>query len=63
VPATAVGAELAMTSFRPHGDGPFPRLVLSHGNAPPVEANRTRGRYHPLEPVRRASELLSLVSE
>jgi dienelactone hydrolase len=41
-----------VTSFRPRGNGPFPWIVLSHGSAPTVEANRAMGRYRPLNPVR-----------
>ncbi len=52
VPVAAVGAQIVVPSFRPRGDGPFPWLVLSHGTAPTLEANRKLGRYRPLEPVR-----------
>jgi len=51
VPVTA-GAKIVVTSFRPRGKGPFPWIVLSHGSATTVEANRAMGRYRPLEPTR-----------
>jgi dienelactone hydrolase len=52
VPVAAAGASIVVTSFRPGGDGPFPWLVLSHGTATTLEANRAIGRYRPLNPVR-----------
>lgn len=52
VPVPGTGASIVVTSFRPIGNGPFPWLVLSHGTATTVEANRKIGRYRPLEPVR-----------
>lgn len=52
VPVPAVGASIVVTSFKPHGDGPFPWLMLSHGTATTAEANRAIGRYRPLNPVR-----------
>jgi dienelactone hydrolase len=52
VPVAAAGAQIVVTSFRPRGDGPFPWLVLSHGTAPTLEANRKMRRYRPLAPVR-----------
>ena len=52
VPVAAAGANIVVTSFRPGGDGPFPWLVLSHGTATTLEANRAIGRYRPLNPVR-----------
>src|SRR6185503_19210446 len=48
----AAGASIVVTSFRPGGRGPFPWIVLSHGSAPTVAANRAMGRYQPLNPVR-----------
>ena len=53
VPVAAAGAQIVVTSFRPRGDGPFPWLVLSHGTAPTLEANRKMRRYRPLAPVPR----------
>ena len=52
VPVPAAGASIVVTSFRPAGAGPFPWLVLSHGTATTLEANLTKGRYRPLNPVR-----------
>ena len=52
VPVAAAGTTIVVTSFRPRGDGPFPWLVLSHGTATTLEANLTKGRYRPLNPVR-----------
>lgn len=52
VTVAAAGANIVVTSFRPDGKGPFPWIVLSHGTAPNVEANRALGRYRPLNPVR-----------
>ena len=52
VPVAAADASIVVTSFRPPGNGPFPWLVLSHGTATTVEANRAMGRYRPLTPVR-----------
>lgn len=52
VPVPAAGVSIVVTSFRPHGNGPFPWLVVSHGTATTLEANRRIGRYRPLEPVR-----------
>src|SRR6516165_1877750 len=51
VPVAAAGANIVVTSFRPRGNGPFPWLVLSHGAATTLEANRAMGRYRPLHPV------------
>ena len=44
VPVAAAGASIVVTSFRPRGEGPFPWIVLSHGTATTVQANRTIGR-------------------
>jgi dienelactone hydrolase len=44
VPVAAAGASIVVTSFRPHGDGPFPWIVHSHGTAGTVEENRAIGR-------------------
>lgn len=52
VPVAAAQASIVVTSFRPRGDGPFPWIVLSHGTATTLEANRAIGRYRPLSPVR-----------
>ena len=52
VPVPAAGATIVVTSFRPRGNGPFPWIVLSHGTATTLEANRAIGRYRPLRPVR-----------
>lgn len=52
VPVAAAGASIVVTSFRPRGDGPFPWIVLSHGTAGTVEANRAIGRYRNLGLVR-----------
>jgi dienelactone hydrolase len=52
VPVAAASASIVVTSFRPPGDGPFPWIVLSHGTATTLEANRAIGRYRPLSPVR-----------
>jgi len=52
VSVAAAGANIVVTSFRPGGNGPFPWLVLSHGTATTVEANRAMGRYRPLNSVR-----------
>ena len=35
VPVAAAGASIVVTSFRPHGAGPFRWIVLSHGTATP----------------------------
>jgi len=51
VPVTAANASIVVTTFRPHGAGPFPWILLSHGTAPTVEANRKMGRYRPLPAV------------
>jgi dienelactone hydrolase len=48
VPVSAAGATIVVTSYRPPGPGPFPWIVLSHGTATTLEANRGIGRYrHP----------------
>jgi dienelactone hydrolase len=52
VPVPATGTAIVVTSYRPRGDGPFPWLILSHGTATTLEANRAIGRYRPLNPVR-----------
>jgi dienelactone hydrolase len=52
VPVAAARASIVVTSFRPRGDGPFPWIVLSHGSAPTVAANRAMDRYRPLVPAR-----------
>ena len=52
VPVAAAGAGIVVTSFRPRGDGPFPWIVLSHGTAGTVEANRAIGRYRNLSLAR-----------
>lgn len=52
VPVAAANARIIVTSFRPPGDGPFPWIVLSHGTATTLEANRKIGRYRPLPPIR-----------
>lgn len=52
VPVASVGESIVVTSFRPRGEGPFPWIVLSHGTATTLEANRALGRYRPLNPVR-----------
>lgn len=52
VPVAAAGASIVVTSFRPRGDGPFPWIVLSHGTAGTVEANRAIGRYRNLSLAR-----------
>src|SRR5262245_27357230 len=51
---TVTGTEgvMVVTTFRPRGAGPFPWLVLSHGSAPAVAANRAMGRYRPLNAAR-----------
>jgi len=48
VPIPAAGANIVVTSFRPPGEGPFPWIVLSHGTAVTLEANRAIGRYRNL---------------
>src|SRR6266536_158952 len=45
VPVSAAGASIVATSFRPDGQGPFPWIVLSHGTATTLQANRAIGRY------------------
>ena len=45
VPVSAAGASIVATSFRPDGKGPFPWIVLSHGTATTLQANRAIGRY------------------
>jgi len=52
VPVSAAGASIVVTSFRPRGAGPLPWIILSHGTATTLEANRALGRYRPLGPVR-----------
>ena len=52
VPVTAARVNIVVTSFRPHGEGPFPWIVLSHGTATTAEANRAIDRYRPLPAVR-----------
>lgn len=52
VPVASAGESIVVTSFRPPGEGPFPWIVLSHGTATTLEANRALGRYRPLNPVR-----------
>jgi dienelactone hydrolase len=52
VPVPGASASIVVTSFRPRGNGPFPWIVLSHGSASSVEANRAMGRYRPMNPVR-----------
>jgi hypothetical protein len=52
LPVPGTNASIVVTSFRPQGSGPFPWLVLSHGTATTLEANRAIGRYRPLIPVR-----------
>jgi len=52
VPVAKAGASIMVTSFRPHGEGPFPWLVLSHGTAPSLAANLSMRRYRPMSPVR-----------
>lgn len=52
VPVASAGESIVVTSFRPPGEGPFPWIVLSHGTATTIEANRALGRYRPLNPVR-----------
>src|SRR5437016_626782 len=54
VPLAIDGAEIALTAtiFRPDGAGPFPLIVLSHGN-PVRAADRTRvGRYRKIAQIR-----------
>ena len=44
--------QLTATIFRPSGNGPFPLIVLSHGN-PPNAANRPKiGRYRLIPQIR-----------
>ena len=45
------GTSIVMTSFRPLGKGPYPWIILSHGTAVTIEANRALGRYRPLHPI------------
>ena len=52
VPIPSEAASIVVTSYRPHGNGPFPWIVLSHGTATTLDANRAKGRYRPLYPVR-----------
>lgn len=55
VPAVGVqevDRQIVATVFRPDGSGPFPLLVLSHGN-PPVAADRQKmGRALQMTPIR-----------
>jgi dienelactone hydrolase len=51
VPVPAAGATIVVTAFRPRGPGPFPWILLSHGTATTLEANRAMGRYRPLPPI------------
>jgi dienelactone hydrolase len=51
VPVAGTDASIVVTSFRPRGNGPFPWLVLSHGTATTVEANRKMARYRPMAPI------------
>ena len=46
------GAPIVMTSYRPRGEGPFPWIVLSHGTATTLAANRAIGRYRNVQLVR-----------
>jgi dienelactone hydrolase len=52
VPVASAVASITVTRFGPAGAGPFPWIVLSHGTATTLEANRGRARYRPLPPVR-----------
>jgi len=52
VPVIGTESNIVVTSFRPPGNGPFPWIVLSHGTATTVQANRAIGRYRPLVPIR-----------
>lgn len=52
VPVAAAGTNIVVTSFRPRGNGPFPWIVLSHGTAVTLQANRALGRYRPVRPAR-----------
>jgi dienelactone hydrolase len=51
VPVPAAEATIVVTAFRPRGAGPFPWILLSHGTATTLEANRAMGRYRPLPAV------------
>jgi dienelactone hydrolase len=52
VSVPAADATIVVTSFRPHGRGPFPWLVLSHGSRRTPEADRAIGRVRDLNPTR-----------
>jgi dienelactone hydrolase len=52
VPVTAANAMIVVTTYRPHGPGPRPWIVMSHGTATTPEANRKIGRYRALTPIR-----------
>ncbi|MCC7486938.1 MAG: prolyl oligopeptidase family serine peptidase [Burkholderiales bacterium] len=44
IPVPAADASIVVTTFRPQGGGPFPWVVVSHGTATSIEANRAIGR-------------------
>jgi dienelactone hydrolase len=52
VRVTAANATIVVTTYRPHGPGPLPWIVMSHGTAATPEANRKIGRYRALPAIR-----------
>jgi dienelactone hydrolase len=52
VSVAAANATIVVTTYRPHGPGPHPWIVMSHGTAVTAEANRKIGRYRALTPIR-----------
>jgi dienelactone hydrolase len=52
VPVAAANATIVVTTYRPHGPGPLPWIVMSHGTAVTAEANRKIGRYRALTSIR-----------
>lgn len=45
LPVAGTAAEIVVSAYRPPGPGPFPWILLSHGTATTIEANRVIGRY------------------
>jgi len=52
LPAAANWPALTATTYRPPGDGPFPLIVLSHGNPVDAQERDRMGRYRVISRVR-----------
>lgn len=52
LPAAAGWPALTATTYRPPGDGPFPLIVLSHGNPVNAQERGRMGRYRVISRVR-----------